>query len=153
MAAAASLVTISWEDRHKNSAVFKFHVSDIIIDPDNPLIQAVVAAINSCTNAVNIRVEITRTKSFSVTPAGGSFISEDKCLFSMRDQENNAHTYKLPAPKATIFDTDNETLDLTDTDVIALNAAMTTYAKSEGGNPLSDIERGHRTTSRKPIKA
>lgn len=149
---ATSLVTITWADRHGNHVQVKFHVDAAIIDPSNALIQSVVTAINAMTHAIGLTIEISKGTTFSNTPGTGPFVVEDKAILVSHDLEGNPHTWKLPAPLDTDFESDNETVDVTAGAVGSLSSMIQANARSQQGGALTLLLKGHRTTSRKPLK-
>ena len=73
----------------------------------------------------------------------------DRCQILMRIPATGAPlTLGLVAPKSEIFLPDNVTLDLTNTDIIALEAAMMTLVGDKMGNAMGPIRRGYRTEAK-----
>lgn len=126
-----------------------FYVSSDVVSPDDALILAVVSAIETMCAAVALKIELSKLEKSTATAGTGVLVAEDKLQVTVSDDDDNRHTYRIPAPMITgagnPFDTDNLTFKKTSTTGAALSAAIETYAQSESGSNLSAIIEGHRT--------
>ena len=148
-----NLVTVTMRDFFGFSAQVRFHVPASVVSPSDPVIVAIVSALNAMLHCVSITVEITAGRGFSNTAGTGAYIAEDKMLLVTTDPDGLAHTFKLPSFHANILDPSNlETLLLTQATVVDLSAAIETYALTAEGNSLSAITSGHRITSPRELK-
>jgi len=144
----ATRVTVTFMTRYGVSFTCRFYVPASVVDPDDAIILAVVAAINDACACVGFRIEITQGGSFVQSPGSGPTVCEDKAVIIVPDDSGEAHTFKLPAPKlaggTSIFETDGATLDLADASVAALSTALATYGYGASGDNLTPIKKGHR---------
>jgi hypothetical protein len=69
---------------------------------------------------------------------------EDKMVLVFQTAFGALHRYKIPAPKATCFLADGETVDYTNADVAALVAQFVAQASSRDGDNLSASVGGYR---------
>lgn len=142
-------VTLTYRDRYGRSAIIRFHVDGVIVDPNDPDIAAVVSAINAITRAVCITIEISIVDTYTGTAGTGPTVAQDKALLVTKDDEDDNHLFRVPGPKlavgTTIFLSDNVTVDLANASVAALSASIATNAKSTAGGSLTAIREGHRT--------
>lgn len=149
----ATRITLTWEDGHGNGCVVKFTVKDTIVSPDDPLVIAIVDAINGITRCINLKVELTKVATYTVTAGTGALVASDKAACVVADAQGDKHTFKVPAPIATgannVFLDDNRTLKLAGANVIAFSNALHTYGKSSGGSTLTAITEGRRTQGKR----
>lgn len=151
--ALATRVTVTYEDRYKNSVRVVFHVAAGIVDPNNAVIQAIVAAINACVNPIGLTIELTQVDVVVGTPViGASYISTDKVLWIGLDENNQPHNWKVPGPDPVIFLPNDDNVDPANAAVIAYKAAVVANAKTRNNGAISVVTTGYRTASRKPLK-
>lgn len=153
MAALSTRVTITMIDRYKRKCTIVFHMDPGVIDPTDSRITNIVAKINAFCNPVGLFIELSQDNVVIATATvGAAYISEDKGLFPALDVDGQAHNFKVPGIKAAIITPGSDTIDMTNTDVIAYVAAVTGNALGRGGAAVSTMASGYRTASRKPIK-
>lgn len=152
--ALATRVTVTWRDRYQNEARVVFHVSPSVVDPDDPVVVAIVDLIKACVAPIGLTIELSkvdqRTGSVVTDP---DYVNEDKAIFPAIDEDGQAHNFKVPGPIPSIFLGDSTRVDMTDAAVIAYVAAVTGNAVSQGGAEVNVMVTGYRSTSRKPLKS
>lgn len=108
------------------------------------------AAVQDCTDAAVTAVQFQMTVLFEATPAEGDYPTVyDRAMTLSRIPATNApNTLQLVAPKADLFEADTITLDLTNPQLIALQALMVELVGDTNGNPMGPFRRGQRQQAR-----
>lgn len=151
--AAATRVTVTFEDRYKNSVRVVFHVAPGIVDANDPVVQAIVLAINATCNPIGLSIELTQVDVIAGTAvAGAVYVDTDKALFIGIDSDGQPHNWKVPGPDPAIFLPDSDNVDPANAAVVAYKAAVTTNARGRNGVTITTVTTGYRTASRKPLK-
>jgi len=150
----ATRVTVEWLDRYGQTSKLIFHVSPSIVSPTDTVITDIVSAFLSVMRGKPIRITLTAVTQTGNTPTASVYQSvQDKATFTFADQNGQAHTFRIPAPVQSIFNTDdNETVDQTVMAVGNFIDIMQTDAVGEGGAGQFSWRQGHRTAARKLIK-
>lgn len=134
--------------------IVRFYVAAGIVDPNNAGVQAIVTAINACTRAVALQIELTQINVLEAAAVSGAYYgSEDKAQFNAMDVDSKAHNYKVPGILASLLDDNQETIDPEAPFVEDVVAALNTYAKGRGGADITGIGSIHRMRNRKPLKS
>lgn len=151
--AAATRVTVTFEDRYKNSVRVVFHVAPGIVDANDPIVTAIVAAINATCNPIGLSIELSQVDVVTGSPVSGAvYVDTDKALFIGIDSDGQPHNWKVPGPDPAIFQANSDDVDPTNAAVIAYKAAVVANAKGRNGVGISVVTTGYRTASRKPLK-
>jgi len=151
--ALTTRVTVCYQDRYGYKWCVSFHVDPSVVDPTDPVIVAIVEAINLLTNCVNISIELsTVTAPAGSATAAADFVNEDKGFFRFTDEDSVAHSYKIPGLKPGILSADDETIASTATGVPALISAVNTYAKGRGGADVRAFVSAYRKENRKVLR-
>jgi len=101
-------------------------------------------------------VAITFQKPSIHTPAAGSGpykSCSDRAVFNLRSSANTAGTLNVVAPKSSIFLSDNKTVDMSNSLVVALVTAVTGVLGDSHGNPWVTVKQGFREKVRKGYSA
>jgi hypothetical protein len=153
MAALSTRVTVTFVTRFGFEARVVFYVPAGIVDPTDATITAIVAAIQALTAAYGLRIEVSAVAPHAATPtAASTYVNEDKAEFVFPGQGGVAHTFKVPALKASILESDNETIDATAGAAATFVAAVASGAQGIGGETLTAPTVGHRRAARKTLK-
>lgn len=153
MAGLTTRVTICYQDRYGFKWCLAFHMAPTVVDPNDPQILLIVAAINAITACVNITIELSKVNNISGSYAASpDYVNEDKGFFKFVDEDSVSHSYKLPSLKPGILDANSETINAAATNVPAFISAVTTYARGRGGADVTAYVSGYRKENRKPLK-
>jgi hypothetical protein len=153
MAALSTRVTVTFRDRYANEMRLIFHVAAGIVDPSNATVQAIVTAINSCCNPVGLSIELSQVNAVEGTAViGADYVATDKAVFPAIDQDGQPHNFKVPSLKPAILAADGVSVDFTNVDVLAYQAAVLASAQGRNGADITTLNTGYRTASRKPLK-
>lgn len=151
--AQATRVTVTFEDRYKNSVRVVFHVAPGIVDANDPVVTAIVAAINATCNPIGLSIELTQVEAIAGSPVSGAvYVDTDKALFIGIDEDGQPHNWKVPGPDPAIFEANSDNVDPTNAAVIAYKAAVVANARGRNGTAINLVSTGYRTASRKPLK-
>lgn len=136
------------------TARFVFHMASTVVDPTDPLILGLIAVLEGITRGKAIQIEISLSAaSVASATADANYVSIDKALIRFHDAQGVNHSYKVPGPIPSIIESDKETIDMSDVDVLVYTAAVVTNAKTKSNDAISSAVSGHRVENRKPIKA
>jgi hypothetical protein len=152
--AGTTRVTVTLKVAYGPAARIVFHVASSIVAPDNAVILAVIAALETITRGKAIQIEISLQAAIAGSPASGiPYVSEDKGLFRFRDVNGVSHAQKVAGILPAIVATNAVDLITNVNPGLAYVNAVTTNAKTRNNETLSSFVSGHRTENRKPIKA
>lgn len=151
MAAASSEVVITWLDKLGKTCKTIFYFAASISGPTNTAIVALIALVKALTQCTPIQIAVSGKEVLTATLGSGPYSSEDKAVMTILDSNNKSHNFGIPMPKSSILLANKETVDLTNTDVIAFFDAMNINATGEGGATLETLEKGTRRM-KKPLK-
>ncbi len=148
------LQSYSFRDSRGMTSTMKFWVTTDNAADAATLGGAITTALAAMTNA-----HITSTRgSYADTPEFGYGSDaqyapiEDKASLTYVTQRQVLHRFRVPAPKATVFMADEQTVDPADTLIVAFNTAFldtitNTFVSDALGNPLTGYVGGIRTRS------
>lgn len=113
---------------------------------------ALAAAVQNCTDAAINAVQFQATLLLDATAGDGPYntIYDRAAMLLKIPATGQPITYELAAPKASLFLPDTVTLDLMNSDLIALQSEMSAFVGDKLGNPIGPIRRGYRTQARMP---
>lgn len=130
----------TFRDAKGNTARFSFYVSGATATLQATAAGNVSSALTPLTNA-HLQAGSgpdTRPPSEVVYGTNAEYASvEDKAMFVFQTAAGATHRYQVPAPIAAIFKTDGETIDATNTAVIAFVSAMIANATDANGNAIA----------------
>jgi hypothetical protein len=125
-----------------------------IIDPNNAGIQAIVTAINALTRSVALTIELSAVDAIEGSPTvSAAYIAEDKAAFKALDADGQVHNYRVPGPKQTIFLTNKETVNMSDSSVTDVVSRITSTVIGRGGVAITSVPNGFRAENRKMLKS
>jgi hypothetical protein len=106
--------------------------------------------VQACTDAAVIAVQYQSTVLIDATPADGDYptVYDRAATLSKILSTNAPNTLQLVAPTSALFLPDTITLDLSNTDLIALQTEMMAKIGSPQGAAMGPIRRGYRTQAR-----
>jgi len=108
--------------------------------------EALVTAIEACTDAKIVCLQFQGTLNRDVTPEEGPYCTayDRGVLFSKNSVSQKQQRLALVGPKEEIFDDDTYTIDLENTNIIALQAQWQAFCGDGSGNPAGPFLRGSR---------
>lgn len=120
-------------------------VAAAIIDPSGAAVTALRAALVAITNLFTNGASITAPGSYSSTSASGVYEDDqDKASMTFIDSVGKYHSFRVPGPKATIFQSGTDLVDLTNAGVIAYAGYITENFVAPTGAALVSLVRGRR---------
>lgn len=120
-------------------------VGAAVLDPSGAAVTAIRAAIDAISKTSQEKASITQPGDYSTTSAAGAYEDDqDKATFTFLDSAGKYHTFKVPAPKESIFLADKVTVDLTDAAVLAFEGYVTGNFVSKTGATLTALVGGKR---------
>jgi hypothetical protein len=150
---ATTRVTVTLTFVGKLKGRFTFHVSSSVVDPSDPVITGAIALIEALTRGKAVHIEISlQAATVGSVSTGVAYVNEDKAFFRFKDNHGIGHNYRIMSPESSILLTNTETVDLTNTFVVAYTGAVTTNARGRGGNLVNTIVSAYRKENRKLIK-
>jgi hypothetical protein len=149
MAAAYNQIIIHYRDINGQECQSFWSSVDQTEGPASDYVE-LADKVQACTDAAVIAVQFQSTVLLEATPADGDYPTVmDRCMtLSRRTATTAPITLQLVAPKASIFEADTETLDLTNADIVALQALMVTLVGDTSGNPIGPWKKGVREMAR-----
>lgn len=145
MASATNRLYLVFRDNWGLAAKVAICVAAAVVDPSGAAVAAIRAAINAITNNKGTSASIGISASVADTASDGAYEDvEDKATFVFADANNQAHTFRVPAPKETIFDEEGAFVDPLDPAVVVYTGAVMTNCVSKGGAALVTFLGGHR---------
>lgn len=108
------------------------------------------AAVQAVTDCAVIGVQFQSTLLIGATPTDGPYktIIDRAMMLSKITATGKPFTFSIPGPKSSIFLPDHLTVDLTNTNVIALQTAMMAKVGDQAGNAMGLFRRGYRTEAK-----
>jgi len=120
-------------------------VAAAVLDPSGAAVTAIRTALDAISTTKQEKASITQPGNYSTTSAAGAYEDDqDKATFTFLDSAGKYHSYRVPAPKESIFQADRETVDLTNADVTAFAAYVTGNFISQTGASLVSLVGGKR---------
>jgi hypothetical protein len=113
-------------------------------------VTALAAKVQALTNCAVIGMQFQSSYTLTATPTDGPYktIVDRVMVLSKIVATQKPFTFEIPGPKSTIFTGDTMTLNLANTDVIALQTAMMPNVGDNQGNPIGPFRRGYRTEAK-----
>lgn len=132
---------LTWRDAKGNTARTTFYVdTQLSLTAANTAALAIQTAMVALTNCV-LQAAI---GPHAVDPqevvygTNSQYASvEDKAVFTFQTAAGDIHRFTIPAPKASIFLADGETVDAANTDVVAYTSAIIANAVTRGGQLIA----------------
>lgn len=120
-------------------------VGAAVIDPSGSVVAAIRAAIEAICKVQITSASITATGAYSLTGASGAYEDDqDKASLTFVDAVGKYHTFKVPAPKPSIFLEGDNIVDLDNTAIQAFGAYLVANFKSRTGAALVRLVKGRR---------
>lgn len=152
MASLATRVTVTFHPKWGRAFGVVFHVAPGIVDPNAAPVQAILAAINACTNAVALKIELSQVVEFEGdATAAADYVNEDKGFFQFVDEDGQAHNFRVPGIKPALLSANQETIALSGV-AGAYADAVVANALGVNGATITAAIRAYRRESRKLIK-
>jgi hypothetical protein len=143
--ANSNQLTMTWRDIAGTAAKCGILIAAATIDPSGAAVAAFRAAIAAVSAALNTQASLSFYGNVTDTPAAGSFgDNEDKVMMTFADADGNIHNYKIPGPLESIFQSDKQTVDGTNANVLTYTAAMLAGGVTKAGRPLTEFRGGKR---------
>jgi len=151
--AAATRVKVTFRLSIGTEFTAEFHVDPSVVSPTDPIVTAIVAAINTLTGGWGFRIELSAVGTHAVTPTASSiYVNEDKGEFVFVG-DGLASTFKLPAIKHTLVGTDTINIPISGSGAVHdFVTAVAANALTPGAGALSPPTFGTRRTARKTLK-
>jgi hypothetical protein len=145
MASATNVLTMLWKDNKGKIGRMVLLVAAAAIDPSGGGIATVRAAIAAVVKAYNYQASLSFAATVSDTGALGVYAdNEDKVQMRFKDEDGETHSYLIPAPLASIFDADGETVNPANGAVDTFISAVTTNVKTKSGRDIVTFLGGRR---------
>lgn len=108
------------------------------------------AKVQAVTNCAVIGVQFQQTVVISATPTDGPYKTiVDRAMFLSKIVATaKPFTFSIPGPKSSIFMPDTLAVNLTNADVLALQAAMMPIIGDNEGNAMGPFRKGYRTEAK-----
>jgi hypothetical protein len=146
--------TIVIQDQLGNVGKTKVPLASTIFSPSATIPASIKTAVKNVTGGVVIRSELSTflgEQSGQTPPTSNTPTVQDKVVMTMRGSDNSTQNLKIPGPISTIYESDEQTVDLGNTTVDAWAFVMEEYAVSEFNKDLTLVS-GLRVGTRKLLK-
>lgn len=143
--------TITYRDVKGQTAKTSFFVSEATPAAALTAAQAIVNAFDALTNGARQNAKGAYTTPPSPVGYGANAVFkdiEDKAVLTFTTASGAIHRYQVPAPVASLFLADEETVDSSNADIATLFAAMSGVASSRDGSLINAFIGGIRIRRR-----
>jgi hypothetical protein len=108
------------------------------------------AKVQAITNCAVIGVQFQQSVLITATPTTGPYktITDRAMMLSKIVSTNKPFMFSVPGPMAAIFEADTLKVNLSNADVLALQAAMMPLIGDNEGNPMGPFRKGYRTEAK-----
>ena len=132
--ASATKVTVVIQTKLLRDVTVEFYVPSTVVNPADPIIVGIVAAIEALISAYVVSITISLQAAHSGTFTTGAYnTAQDRAMVSIADANGRPHNYRLTAPKPSLFTADTVSLNVTAAPLSTLLTAIAANATAQDG--------------------
>jgi len=141
-----NILSIHYVDEDGAKATHQYPVIEAIIQPDQPLVDALLAAIGNVSNAGVSKVSVIDDKVPAViSPGSGPYDAEDKMIHAFSTVGGTALRMAIPAPIRAIMAANDETWEAGEALVDTLASAAAAVVVTRGGAAVTGLVKAFRS--------